>query len=116
HFGGLAVGYFCAGLQSTRHRHFLRRVFWDAEADVWLGVIKKIQFLKPPCGERESCVAPLPFHFRRVAAGVLRRRCRSRTPGPPPFSSMKSTPALSKARLITSEVARRGWVAPASSW
>jgi hypothetical protein len=26
---------------------------------------------------------------------------RSRTPGPPPFSSMKSTPAFSKARLKT---------------
>ena len=40
HFGGLAAGYFCASLQSTR-RHFLRRVRWDAEADAWLGVIKK---------------------------------------------------------------------------
>jgi hypothetical protein len=28
---------------------------------------------------------------------------------PPPFSSMKSTPAASKARLMTSSVARRGW-------
>jgi hypothetical protein len=27
-----------------------------------------------------------------------RRRCRKRTPGPPPFSSMNSTPPTSKAR------------------
>jgi hypothetical protein len=30
--------------------------------------------------------------------GALGRRCRKRTPGPPPFSSMNSTPAASKAR------------------
>jgi len=29
-----------------------------------------------------------------------RRRCRKRTPGPPPLSSMNSTPAASKARRI----------------
>jgi hypothetical protein len=34
------------------------------------------------------------FHFRNRAFGDL----RSRTPGPPPFSSMNSTPADSKAR------------------
>ena len=39
-------------------------------------------------------------------------RCRffRRTPGPPPFSSMNSTPAVSNARLMTSRVARRGWL------
>src|SRR6266487_337123 len=45
-----------------------------------------------------------------------RRRCRKRTPGPPPFSSMNSTPAPSRARLITSRVALRGSLAPASTW
>jgi hypothetical protein len=40
---------------------------------------------------------------------------RSRTPAPPPFSSMKSTPAASKQRLMTSSVARRGSCAAASS-
>jgi hypothetical protein len=30
--------------------------------------------------------------------GALGRRCRKRTPGPPPFSSMNSTPEASKAR------------------
>ena len=34
-----------------------------------------------------------------------RWRFRSRTPGPPPFSSMNSTPATSKARLIASSLA-----------
>ena len=33
HFGGLAANYF--------FHHFLGRVRWDAEADAWLGVIKK---------------------------------------------------------------------------
>ena len=31
-----------------------------------------------------------------------------RTPAPPPFWSMNSTPAVSNARLMTSRVARRG--------
>jgi hypothetical protein len=60
--------------------------------------------------------------FRPLAASGAHLRdfspvlFRSRTPGPPPFSSMKSTPAPSKARLITSSVARRGWLAPDSIW
>jgi hypothetical protein len=43
--------------------------------------------------------------------------CQSlrRTPGPPPFSSMNSMPAASKARRTTWIVARRGAVSPASS-
>ena len=41
---------------------------------------------------------------------------RRRKPGPPPFSSMNSTPAFSKARLTTSRVARRGWLASFSKW
>src|SRR5262249_42142448 len=53
-----------------------------------------------------------PFHFRDFSFDRLRKR----TPGPPPFSSMNSTPAFSKARLITLRVARRGCVDPASSW
>ena len=52
-----------------------------------------------------------PIHFRDFPFDRLRRR----TPGPPPFSSMNSTPAFSKARLMTSRVARRGCVEPASS-
>src|SRR5438094_3375 len=43
-------------------------------------------------------------------------RCLKRTPGPPPFSSMNTTPALSNARLMTSRVARLGWLVPASNW
>jgi hypothetical protein len=38
-------------------------------------------------------------------------RFRNRTPGPPPFSSMNSTPAVSNARLMTFKVARRGVLA-----
>ena len=34
-----------------------------------------------------------------------RRRCRKRTPGPPPFSSMNSTPAASKARRTAKSLA-----------
>ena len=47
-------------------------------------------------------------YFRDFCCDGLRRR----TPGPPPFSSMNSTPALSKARLMTSRVARRGSTRP----
>src|SRR5262245_55612854 len=32
-------------------------------------------------------------------------RCRKRTPGPPPFSSMNSTPATSKARRTAKSLA-----------
>ena len=49
---------------------------------------------------------------KKVAAGRSYRLCfdgfRRRKPGPPPFSSMNSTPAASNARLMTSRVARRG--------
>jgi hypothetical protein len=38
---------------------------------------------------------PAVYHFAVFARGRLRRR----TPGPPPFSSMNSTPAKSNARL-----------------
>src|SRR6516162_4062073 len=34
-----------------------------------------------------------------------RRRCRKRTPGPPPFSSMNSTPAVSRARRTAKSLA-----------
>jgi hypothetical protein len=34
-----------------------------------------------------------------------RRRCRKRTPGPPPFSSMNSTPAASKTRRTAKSLA-----------
>src|SRR5215472_16281214 len=34
-----------------------------------------------------------------------RRRCRKRTPGPPPLSSMNSTPAASKARRTAKSLA-----------
>ena len=46
--------------------------------------------------------------FQRFHAGsyFCRLRLRSRTPAPPPFSAMNSTPAISKARRITSSVAR----------
>jgi hypothetical protein len=37
--------------------------------------------------------------------GLGRRRCRKRTPGPPPFSSMNSTPAASKARRTAKSLA-----------
>ena len=42
------------------------------------------------------------FYFL-VALG--RRRCRKRTPGPPPLSSMNSTPAASKARRTAKSLA-----------
>jgi hypothetical protein len=44
------------------------------------------------------------------------RRLRKRTPGPPPFSSMNSTPARSEACLTTKIVARRDSICPASIW
>jgi hypothetical protein len=51
------------------------------------------------------------YRFRRFGRRFFSRR----TPGPPPFSSRNSTPAVSSALLITSSVARRDRIAPASS-
>ena len=48
-----------------------------------------------------SCVAfwqQLDIATIYFLGALGRRRCRKRTPGPPPFSSMNSTPATSKAR------------------
>ena len=43
---------------------------------------------------------------RNYFLGALgRRRCRKRTPGPPPFSSMNSTPAASRARRTAKSLA-----------
>jgi hypothetical protein len=53
-----------------------------------------------------------PAHSQRFGFARFRRR----KPGPPPFSSMNSTPAFSKARLTTSRVARRGWLPSFSNW
>jgi hypothetical protein len=47
--------------------------------------------------------------------GVLCARLRSLTPGPPPFSSMNSIPADSKACRITAMVDRRGCPTAASN-
>jgi hypothetical protein len=53
------------------------------------------------------------FHFAR---GFALRRSRRRTPGPPPFSSMNTTPAVSSAlRIASSLAAVSGVCASASS-
>jgi hypothetical protein len=71
--------------------------------------------------ENSSVVAAagLGSSRKNVAAGSQRfvfAGFRRRTPGPPPLSSMNSTPAFSKARLTTSRVARRGWLPSFSNW
>src|SRR5262245_1873395 len=48
-----------------------------------------------------SCDSARIYFF----GGLGRRRCRKRTPGPPPFSSMNSTPAASKARRTAKSLA-----------
>jgi hypothetical protein len=66
-------------------------------------------------GEREQCRGNFDPRARLHAFEVFARwRFRSRTPGPPPFSSMRTIPAVSSARLITSRVARRGSWTPSS--
>src|SRR5215510_5086852 len=47
----------------------------------------------------------LPQSLWRYLVFFGRRRLRSRTPVPPPFSSMNSTPASSRARLIARSLA-----------
>src|SRR5262249_44648497 len=55
-----------------------------------------------------AVVIDKPSPARVIFRGLSLARLRSRAPGPPPFSSMNSAPALSKTRLMTSRVARRG--------
>jgi hypothetical protein len=48
--------------------------------------------------------------FHNLRSGILKR-----TPGPPPFSAINSTPAFSKQRLTTSVVDLRGsWASDSS--
>ena len=55
-------------------------------------------------GENSGTDGQRQFYF----LGALgRRRCRKRTPGPPPLSSMNSTPAASKARRKVKSLATR---------
>jgi hypothetical protein len=61
---------------------------------------------RPSVGSQRDRAGRLSFE--PVGYPFFRCRFRNRTPGPPPFSSMNSTPANSKARRMTSSVARRG--------
>jgi hypothetical protein len=72
-------------------------------------------------GSATCVLAKLVAMFRRLhqilyLRGFSFADFRRRTPGPPPFSSMNSTPANSKARRTTSSVARRGWLPSFSNW
>jgi hypothetical protein len=62
------------------------------------------QFVSPP-------MAPAAGHGAGYRGTPAADHLPSLTPGPPPFLSMNATPADSKARLTTSTVARRGWLA-----
>jgi len=53
----------------------------------------------------------LPAHFRCFPCGGLRRR----TPGPPPFSSMNSTPAVSNARRRAASLASVTGISPSTT-
>jgi hypothetical protein len=83
-----------------------------------------------PVGVSQSTPGPksvfnnhsIPRVLQRLEAGlsdfsvysVRRRGCRRRMPGPPPFSSMNSMPAFSRAPLTSSRVRGYGALAPRS--
>ena len=64
-------------------------------------------------GLADSRKRPLAAGYIRLSDKLLlgralgSRRCRKRTPGPPPFSSMNSTPPTSKARRTAKSLATR---------
>jgi hypothetical protein len=53
----------------------------------------------------ESPIAISDLAAIYLLGALGRRGCRKRTPGPPPFSSMNSTPAASKARRTAKSLA-----------
>jgi hypothetical protein len=60
---------------------------------------------RPERGTDRSPVATSDSATIYFLGALGRRRCRKRTPGPPPFSSMNSTPAASKARRTAKSLA-----------
>src|SRR5262245_43422459 len=60
---------------------------------------------RPERGIDRSPVATSDSATIYLLGALGRRRCRKRTPGPPPFSSMNSTPAASKARRTAKSLA-----------
>src|SRR5262245_38758866 len=67
-----------------------------------------VAFSQQP-GEAGAGNRPIADSYITAAIHLLdalgRRGCRKRTPGPPPFSSMNSTPAASKARRTAKSLA-----------
>jgi hypothetical protein len=68
--------------------------------------------IRPSCHVWASVRSGAPAYLRLPGGGGFRRR----TPGPPPFSSVNSTPADSSACLMTWSVDLRGSLFPASTW
>ena len=60
---------------------------------------------RPERGTDRSPIATSDSATIYFLGALGRRRCRKRTPGPPPFSSMNSTPATSKARRTARSLA-----------
>jgi len=60
---------------------------------------------RPERGTDRSPIATSDSATIYFLGALGRRRCRKRTPGPPPFSSMNSTPATSKARRTAKSLA-----------
>jgi len=60
---------------------------------------------RPERGTDRSPIATFDSATIYFLGALGRRRCRKRTPGPPPFSSMNSTPATSKARRTAKSLA-----------
>jgi hypothetical protein len=60
---------------------------------------------RPEPGTDRSPIARSDSATIYFLGALSRRRCRKRTPGPPPFSSMNSTPAASKARRTAKSLA-----------
>ena len=60
---------------------------------------------RPERGTDRSPIATSDSATIYFLGALGRRRCRKRTPGPPPFSSMNSTPAASKARRTAKSLA-----------
>lgn len=98
---------------SRKKRDFQKRMAaifcWVTDSANLNGTTRRVSILQSPAAE---CRQNTIIHF----LGVLDPcRFRKRNPGPPPFSSMKSTPADSKARRIARSLAAVNDVSPSVS-
>jgi hypothetical protein len=74
-----------------------------------------LQLLKNPTSPSSHKLIPNQLFCRLFVVWPGSVDFRRRTPGPPPFSAMNSTPAFSRARVIAATALSDTWMPPSAS-